>query len=128
MTLRFTDEDLDKEVLYVLKQHVGKQHPVGRWEFVTKIFGLLAAAPHLRNDSNVADRQVRESIARLRTQGVLVCNMGDGLGSYLAETLTEYQEFRAYFGSAAYEKIAIINKMDDAAKEIFPDLLQPRLL
>lgn len=96
MPPRFTDEELDKEVLFLLKQHRGKAHPVGRWEMVEKIFSAGAAAAHLRNDSNVADRHIRDSILRLRKAGVLICNM--------------------------------IGKMDDAAAEEFPDLLQPRLL
>ena len=128
MAPQFTDDELDHEVLFFLKQHVGKQHPIGRWEFVSKIFGALAAAPHLQNDANAADRHIRESIARLRKKGVLVCNMGDGLGSYLAQTVDEYTEFRTYYGAAAFEKMQIIRNMDEAAKQTFPDLLQPRLL
>ena len=123
---KYTDLELDKEVLFVLKQHLGKKNPVGRWEIVSRVFGAGAAA--LQNDDNPADRQIRESIARLRKGGVLVCNMGDGRGSYLAESVEEYNEFRSYYGSAAFEKMEIIRRMDDAAKSEFPDLLQPRLI
>lgn len=128
MPPRFTDDELDKEVLFLLKQHRGKAHPVGRWEMVEKIFSAGAAAAHLRNDSNVADRHIRDSILRLLKAGVLICNMGDGQGSYLAETVDEYREFRTRYGSAAFDVIETIGKMDDAAAEEFPDLLQPRLL
>lgn len=124
----FSEEELDREVLFVLKQHVGKKHPIGRWEFVARIFGPLAAAEHLQNDSNLADRKIRFSIARLRMQGVLVCNLGNGLGSYLAETVEEYKEFRTFYGAAAFEQLRIIESMDEAAKKEFPDLQQPRLL
>lgn len=123
---RFSDEELDREVLHVLKQHTGKNNPVGRWELVSKIFGASSAIQ--QNDENPADRVIRESIARQRKNGLLVCNMGDGRGSYLASTLDEYTEFRQYYGSAAFEKISIIHNMDDAAKDHFPDMLQPRLL
>lgn len=123
---KFTETELDREVLFVLKQHRGKNSPVGRWELVSRVFGTSAAA--MQNDDNPADRQIRESIARLRRSGLLVCNMGDGRGSYLAETLDEYNEFRAYYGSAAFEKMEIIHRMDESAKSEFPDLLQPRLI
>lgn len=123
---RFSDEELDREVLYVLKQHTGKHNPVGRWELVSKIFGAASAIQ--QNDENPADRVIRESIARQRKNGLLVCNVGDGRGSYLASTLEEYTEFRQYYGAAAFDKINTIHSMDNSAKEQFPDMLQPRLI
>ena len=126
MPPRFNDDQLDAEVLFLLKQHRGRQSPIGRWEMVAKLYGPQACEP--RTDDNVADRQVRESIARLRRQGVLVCDMGDGKGRFLASTLEEYGAFKAYFGAAAFEKIEIIREMDKAAAQEFPNELQPRLL
>lgn len=123
---RFTDEQLDAEVLFVLKQHVGKKNPIGRWALVSKIFG--AVLPQFQNDSNVADRQVRESVNRLRKQGVLICDMGDGLGRYLAETLEEYQAFRLRYGSRAYEVLETLREMDKSAEREFGNALQPRLI
>jgi len=122
----FTDEQLDREVLYWLKQHRGRQNPMGRWELVERIFGLDAA--RVRGDDNLADRHVREAVARLRKRGVLICDMGDGQGRYLAATLEEYQAFRQYYGSGAFEKLETIREMDKAAEEVWPDALQMRLL
>jgi len=123
---RFSDEELDREVLFILKQHRGKHNPVSRWAMVAAIFGPAAAV--VENDDNPADRVIRESIARQRKGGLLVCNVGDGRGSYLASTLDEYNEFRQYYGAAAFDKINTIHSMDDSAKEQFPDMLQPRLI
>src|SRR5512138_1110944 len=103
-----TDEQLDRSVLFWLKQHRGKQNPMGRWELVERIFGMEAA--RVRSDDNLFDRQIREAVARLRRSGVLICDMGDGHGRYLAATLEEYQAFRHYYGASAYERLATIQE------------------
>ncbi len=122
----FNDDRLDREVLYWLMQHKGRQNAMGRWELVTRIFGMEAA--RIQSDDNPFDRQIRESVARLRRSGVLICDMGDGHGRYLAATLEEYQAFRQYYGAGAFEKLATIQEMDKAAKEEWSDPLQEKLL
>jgi hypothetical protein len=123
---KYSDEQLDKDVLHLLKQHQGQEHPLGRWETVARLFGPAAAYP--QTDDNLYDRQIRESVARLRRRGVLVCDMGDGRGRFLAANLAEYDAFRAYYGSGIFERMETIREMDDAARREFPDELQPRLL
>jgi hypothetical protein len=123
---RFTDDQLEKEVLVLLRQHNGKQNAIGRWELVAKIYGPEACFPE--DDNNFADRKIREAVASLRRQGVLICDMGDGKGRYLAQTLEEYQSFRQYYGSGAFEKLTTIREMDKAAESVWPNVLQPRLL
>lgn len=123
---KFSDDQLDAEVLFQLKQHKGRKNPVGRWELVAKIYGPVAAGD--QNDNNPADRQIRESVERLRKRGVLVCDMGDGIGRYLAETFDEYKAFRAKYGSRAFAIMDTLREMDKAAEQEFPDGLQPRLL
>lgn len=125
-TPRFTNEQLDGEVLFAIKQHVGRKNPIGRWELVAKIFGPVP--PPDQNDNNLMDRQVRESIERLRKSGVLICDMGDGVGRYLAETLDEYQAFRLKYGSRAFAIIDTLREMDKAAEREWTDPLQPRLI
>jgi hypothetical protein len=122
---KYTDEQLDREVLFLLKQHLGQKNPIGRWEIVARLFGPEACAP--RNDDNLADRQVRESVARLRKAGVLVCDMGDGAGRFLAQSLEEYQAFRLKYGSRAYEVLETLREMDKAAGQLWPNVLQPAL-
>ena len=125
MSPKLTDEQLDREVLFHLKLHLGAAHPIGRWAIVMKIFGAGAAVP--RSDSNIYDRQVRESVARLRKGGLLVCDVGDGSGKFLAVSAQEYQAFRQYYGAQAFEKLEILRAMDRAADEQFPNRLQPSL-
>lgn len=124
---KFTDSELDAHVLFFLKQHVGKEQPIGRWEIVAKIFGPDAALEH--NDSNYADRQVRDAVERLRHGGALICDMGNGEGRFMASTLEEYQSFRAKYGSMAFKIIATLSEMDKAAAQAFElNPLQPRLI
>jgi chromosome condensin MukBEF MukE localization factor len=125
MNIKLTDDQLDKEVLFQLKLHQGAAHPLGRWEMVVKIFGTGADFP--QDDSNVYDRQVRESVARLRKSGMLICDMGDSRGRFLATSAQEYQAFRRYYGAQAFEKLETIREMDRAADEQFPNRLQPAL-
>lgn len=123
---RYSDDALDMGVLTMLKQHVGQQHPIGRWELVVRIFGRGADLP--QTDDNIADRQIRDSVARLRRQGILICDMGDGRGRFLAASLDEYNAFRQYYGSAVFERLETIQEMDRSAGRTWPDALQPRLL
>lgn len=126
MPPRLTDEQLDQAVLFWIKQHRGRTNPIGRWELVAKIYGPVL--PQDQNDNHPGDRHIRESVERLRKKGVLICDMGDGVGRYLPETVEEYRAFRAKYSSRAYAIIATVNEMDEAAKQEWPDLLQPRLL
>lgn len=123
---KYTDGQLDGHVMQAFTRHIGKGNPIGRWELVAWIFGAAAAVQ--QDDNNLADRQIRESIARLRKGGALICNLGDGRGMYLASNYDEYAEFRQYYGSAAFEKLEVIRALDSAAQEQFAEALQPRLL
>ena len=123
---KLTDDQLDAEVLFVLKQHVGRTNPIGRWALVAKIFGPVPQIA--QNDNNLADRHIRQSVERLRKQGVLICDMGNGQGRYLAETLEEYQAFRLKYSSRAYEILETLREMDKAAEHEWSDPLQPRLI
>ena len=127
MPPRFTDDELDKNVLCVLQQHQGKANPIGRWELVAAIYG--GAVPEwMQNDENLADRQIRESVSRLRRRGVLICDQGDGSGRFLAQSLEEYQAFRMRYGGRAFQVMETLREMDKAAEHIWPNELQPRLI
>lgn len=120
------DEQLDRDVLFWLKHHIGKQNAIGRWELVQRIFGEEAA--RVQSDENPYDRQIREAVVRLRRSGLLICDMGDGRGRYIAATLEEYQAFRKYYGAGAFEKLETIREMDKAAGRTWSDPLQEKLL
>ena len=83
---------------------------------------------HHQNDNHHGDRHIRESVERLRKQGVLICDMGDGVGRYLPETVEEYRAFRAKYSSRAFAIIDTVREMDEAAKSEWSEFEQPRLL
>jgi hypothetical protein len=126
MPTKLSDEQLDREVLHLLKQHRGRTNPIGRWEMVHRIFGPGSITD--QSDQNIYDRQIRESVQRLRKAGALICDMGDGAGRSLPETVEEYRAFAAKFGSRAYDVLDTLREMDKAAEQEFPDLKQPKLL
>lgn len=104
---------LDQFVIYALGHHRGREQAVNRWELVAKVYGDEAAAESVRNNNNLWDRAVRESIERWRSQGQHVCNLGDGY--YLAESREEYEAWKASYLSPVYRKLEIVNMMDETA-------------
>lgn len=123
---RYTEEQLDQEVLALLRQHYGKTSPIGRWELVAKVYGPVAAQD--QNDGNYADRQIREAVERLRKRGMLICDMADGGGRFMAQTVDEYQAFRMKYGSRAFAIMDTLREMDKAAAKQWENPLQPRML
>lgn len=121
-----SDDELDHEVLYVINMHRGQQNAISRWEMVEKVFGRDAAL--VRSDGNTQDRQLRRSIERLRKQGHIISNLGEGSGYFLATTPEEYQAFRSAYGAHAFPIMETIKEMDKAAREQWPNPLQPRML
>lgn len=101
----YTNEDLDKMVLYFLSRHVGENNKIERWALVERVFGSPVPLA-MRTNDNKQDRDIRESVRRLRNQGHLICDMGDGDGRWIAQTA---------------------RAMKRAAAQKFPNLLQPSL-
>ena len=101
---------LEKAVLSILARCAGQKLAVGRGRLVE----LAKLAPGL---GQASDRQVRKAIENLREQGVLICNLLDGEGYFMANTLEEYQAFRAQYGSYAFTMLEKIKAMDRAADE-----------
>lgn len=124
--MEYSNDELDKQVLFFLKDHRGQGRAVGRWELVAKIYGHEAAL--VQNDNNASDRQIRNAVERLRRGGALICDMADGSGRFLAQTLDEYQAFRAKYGGRAFQIIETLHEMDKAAAQQWENPLQPRLI
>ena len=101
---------LEKAVLSILARCAGQKLAVGRGRLVE----LARLSPGL---GQASDRQVRKAIENLREQGVLICNLLDGEGYFMADTLEEYQAFRAQYGSYAFTMLEKIKAMDRAADE-----------
>lgn len=126
MMSRFaSNEELDKEVLYILNQHVGQENAIDRWDLVAKLFGAVAI--HLRNDSNREDREIRESVSRLRTQGKLICDLGNGQGRYMAATKAEFWAMYRRYEKPIETGKKTLKAMMDAAEEKWEDLLQMKM-
>ena len=126
MPKQLTNDELDSELAYVMRMHRGQEMAIRRWNLCMKIFGLDAA--YERSDGNPYDRQLRKSIERLRREGYLICNLGNGDGYFLAETQEEYQKFRAVYVSHAAPVMETARMMDKAAGQKWPNPLQPGLL
>lgn len=126
MPRALTDEQLDREMLFVINQHRGTENAIRRWDLCLKLFGEDAILE--RNDGNTYDRSVRKSIERLRRQGHIICNLGNGDGYFLAVTKDEYQSFREVYGAHAFPIMETIREMDKSAGQHWPNPLQPSLM
>lgn len=126
MPKQLTDEELDRETLFVINMHRGQDNAIRRWDLCVKIYGQGSVLD--QSDRNTYDRAVRKSIERLRKQGHIICNLGAGDGYFLAETKEDYQAFRTVYGSHAFPIMETIHEMDKAAEKKWPNPLQPSLM
>jgi len=79
-------EEIEREVRYILSKHLGKENPVSRWELVERVFGRDAAAN--RGNNNPFDRQIREIIEKYRVDDLIVSS-SNGAGYWLAVNQAE---------------------------------------
>ena len=121
-----TDDDLDREVLFQLGFHVGKENAVERWALVEKIHGV-AVPIEQRNDDNLLDREIRYSVGRLRMRGYLICDLGSGTGRWIAATAEEFWEFYSYYTKPIKARADVARALKAAALVKFPNLNQPSL-
>ena len=122
------EQELDRSVLYYLRMHKGQQNAITRWDLCMQVFEIRHISAVDRADGNSLDRQVRKSIERLRRNGHLICNLGNGDGYFVATSPEEYQAFRALYVSHAIPIIETAREMDKGAAELWPNPLQPSLL
>lgn len=120
------DDELDRSVLYHLGFHVGKERAVNRWELVEKVYGSPVPWEQ-RNDDNAQDREIRMSVNRLRAQGHLICDLGNGHGRWIAANEAEFWEFYSYYVKPIKSRADIARALKAAARQAWPNLLQPSL-
>jgi len=120
-----TEEQLDYEVLFILSQHVGKENAISRWQLVEKVIGYVPE--HLRTNNNMEDREVRDAVSRLRLQGHVICDMGDGRGRYMAGSVEEFWEFYFYYLTPLLKGRKTLDALKKAAAEQWPDVQQMRM-
>ncbi len=112
-----SDVELDGQVKYVLSLHEGEDNGIDRWSLVAKILVDDAVLLPTQNDDNTYDRQVRNSVERLRAKGNFICNRGNSSGYYIAKTREEYEQWKRYYLGAALRKLQVISTMDDKADQ-----------
>lgn len=122
---KLTDEELDRGLITILNQHVGKRQAINRWDLVEKIFGRVPQ--HLQHDDNIDDRQIRYAVSRLREEGNLICDLGNGNGRYLAANEGEFWELYAYYKKPIEARARVLRAMEKAAEEKWPDVLQMKM-
>jgi hypothetical protein len=120
---KFTEEQLDKYLLYVLGQHIGKEKAVERWDLVETVFGEHVPA-HLRNDGNPLDRDIRYAVGRLRLQGHLICDLGNGNGRYIAANEKEFWELYNFYVKPIRARAEVARAMKKAALQKWSDVMQ----
>lgn len=120
------NEKLDHQVLFILEMHKGKANRIDRWDLVEKVTGERVPEP-FRNDDHPADRDIRYSVGRLRKAGHLICDLGDGSGRWMAANEAEFWEFYRYYVKPIEARAEVARALKAAAREQFPNLLQPSL-
>ena len=126
MIEKMSDTELDHALLYVLRQHVGKENAISRWDMVEIIYGQHVPEP-FRNDKNDLDRSIRYAVSRLRIEGHFICDMGNGDGRYLAKDEKEFWTFYSFFISPIESRVTAAKAMKKAAIKKWPNALQPAL-
>lgn len=121
-----TNDELDKAVLWILLRHQGKANRIERWELVEQVYGEPVPMNE-RNDDNLLDREIRYAVARLRLDGKLICDLGDGSGRWMAATEKEFWEFYGYYIRPIKTRADVARALKKAALEKFPNLMQPSL-
>lgn len=125
MPIKYTEEQLETEVLHILNQHRGKRNPINRWELVRALYGPQAAQD--QSDGNGSDREIRDAVERLRGKGFIICDLGDGRGRYLAESEDEFREFYDYYIKPIKARSVTLKAMKLTAVKTWPNALQPSL-
>jgi hypothetical protein len=126
MNQQISDEELDRRVLFEMGFHIGEENAINRWELVEKVF-KTHVPEHERNDDNLLDRAVRYAVGRLRKKHHLIGDMGNGAGRYVVKTEHEFWRFYGSYVKPIKERAEIARALKDAAKEKFPNLMQPSL-
>ncbi len=81
-----SDEEIARQVRFILSFHKGRENRISRWELVEKVFGREAAAN--RGNNNPFDRQIREVVAKYRDTDLIVSSSGTD-GYWLAADMND---------------------------------------
>lgn len=115
---------LDDKVLTAIWSHRGKENRIGRAELVQEVFGVKVSNAQLAN--NRMDRQIRESIERLRRKYVIISSSGLN-GYWFPETEAEAQAFITETENRAMKLLQITRTMRSNVEAQFQPKLQETL-
>lgn len=115
---------LDEKVLDALWNHRGKKNRISRVDLVLKIFGVKVNKGQLAN--NKLDRQIRESIERLRQEYVILSSSGMD-GYWFPETMGEVTGYLAEIESRASKLLQQKARMQRNAEQQFQPRVQETL-
>jgi len=123
---KMNDAELDNKLREILRWHVGKERAITRWQLVRDVFGV-DVPQHLQNDDNKEDRFIREAVSRLRRNGLLICDLGNGAGRYIAANEAEFWELYQYYAKPLKVRAETLRAMKRSAGQQWPNVLQPSL-
>lgn len=83
-----TDEEIEREVRFILSFRKGKENRISRWELVEKVFGREAAAN--RSNNNPYDRKIRDALEKYRDIDLIVSSSGSS-GYWLATDMNDIE-------------------------------------
>jgi hypothetical protein len=103
----------ERVVMRVLSFHIGLAQAVQKPDLLE----ACAAAGSKFSD----ERQLRLTIVKLRKAGYPICSSSGEGGYFLAETLSEYREFRGReYITKIIDMRGTVDAMDGQVKELFP--------
>lgn len=103
-----SDEEIEREVRFILSLRKGKENRISRWQLVEQIFGREAAAN--RGNNNPYDRKIRSSIEKFRDIDLIVSSSGSE-GYWLAADMADIE-------TIAQEYVERSRKMEEKARNL----------
>lgn len=117
-------EELDAAVLEALWYRKGKSQRISRVDLIWQVFGVRVGKNQLAN--NKMDRQIRESIERLRQEYVILSSSGLD-GYWFPECMAEVLNYLAEIESRACKLLQQKARMQRNAEAQFEPQMQEML-
>lgn len=102
------NEEVERQVRYILTLHRGKENRISRWQLVEMVFGREAAAN--RSNNNPFDRRIREVIEKFRDIDLIISSSSAD-GYWLAASMNDIEEI-------AQEYVNRSRKMEEKARNL----------
>ena len=103
-----SDEEVEREVRYILSTRVGREKKISRWELVERVFGREAALN--RGNNNPYDRRIREAINKFRDVDLIVSTSGTD-GYWLASDMNDIETIASEYEKRSVEMLSKARKL-----------------